>query len=181
MKISGRVQNTQYNPTCIESQRARSTVPYDSHSALCQARERDPTAECDDLLPENGRTGMPNLTPFLWVNDLGLAENDGKTTKFQWIIMIFPMKTAMFGGPDLQTKPSRVLCRVLRHVAAFWVISIYFGSGDALCDLWRYLEITRAPLACCPGGTGPLCDQQSLGTGPKQLPTFESLVAGTCE
>ena len=37
---------------------------------LCQARERDPTAECDDLLPENGRTGMPTLTPFLWVHDL---------------------------------------------------------------------------------------------------------------
>jgi hypothetical protein len=89
MKISGRVQNTQYNPTCIESQRARSTVPYESHS-VCQARERDPTAECDDLLPENGRTGMPTLTPFLWVHDLGLAENYGKTTKFQWIFDDFP-------------------------------------------------------------------------------------------
>ena len=76
---------------------------------LCQARERDPTAECDDLLPENGRTGMPTLTPFLWVHDLGLAENYGKITKFQWIIMSFPIKTVMFGGyPRSSDKPISV-------------------------------------------------------------------------
>ena len=50
------------------------TGKFCSDACVFQARERDPTASCDDLVPENGRLGSGNKTASLkWGIKLGLG------------------------------------------------------------------------------------------------------------